>query len=1645
MLQNLTEGELLTGSLIVLMKGFFMNMKSFNGSARRRGTTIAAAALSVALVAPFVHPVVAPQDAALAAAQQAGTSAPAPATDPTKLIEADAIANGYVSKSIDLTNAFATLSGTVGIAETTGSTTLKNTDGVGINDVTVYMQFKDADGVISPIYTAKSANLDGKDGQYAFDLRKKDAEGNVLKHPNSPVGGKEYSFIDVNGKPHIFRAATGQQYRVWTDTPLKNENTGNDLTYIRQAGGGVPGAWTDSHDGSANGAFFLDGTNQQRTAIFLREQAPSVADDSYMKSPNFSMDDKGYEKPVAWMTPYTFTGRVWTDAEGGPDRNETGPLYWWEGDLPIEGAKVYASVLSDEGIAEYKRLGINKLPYREQAEATKNMILDMRANGKEPILKTVGATTDAEGRYTIRMGEDVGSRPADYTYIWAENDGKVLNSFSGFPTPVFQAANGNSGQNPNSDGAVGIVSFAKQRWYNVNFAEVKQQIAKLNITNYDSNLNPADIPAGGEKLEDAQLELTGELPPFKGNKIVWVGPNGKQIKECPVANLADAKNCSLPATDFQTPGTYNAQLVNAYGVVLAQDSFVAIDKDRNNGQFEPAYEKATAPQGKSTTVPAPKDPAQALPEGTAFQQVEDITTPDGKEIAAPDWIKVNPEDGSIQVTPSAETPVGEYTIPVLVTYPDGSRETIEATVTVEKADDPEAKTAEELTPKYEDGSAKPGEDATVPAPTFTDKDGKDTKAPEDTKFTKGEGAPEDAKVDETTGEITVPVSEDAKPGDKITVPVVVTYPDGSTDTVDVTVTVEKPGTTDPEQPGDKTADDLTPKYEPSSAKPGEDATVPAPTFTDKDGKDTKAPEDTKFTKGEGAPEDAKVDETTGEITVPVSEDAKPGDKITVPVVVTYPDGSTDTVDVTVTVEKPGTTDPEQPGDKTADDLTPKYEPGSAKPGEDATVPAPTFTDKDGKDTKAPEDTKFTKGEGAPEDAKVDETTGEITVPVSEDAKPGDKITVPVVVTYPDGSTDTVDVTVTVEKPGEDTKPVDTDGDGIPDSEDTDDDNDGVNDKDEEAAGTDPKNPDSDGDGVNDGDEDTDGDGKPNKEESDADSDEVTDKDGDGIPDIIDPDNEDGPKGDKDGDGIANEDDADADGDGVNNTDEKEIGTDPLNPDTDGDGTKDGDEDFDKDGKSNADESDVPSDGRAEDKDGDGLADPDVTDNGVNGNGDEPNGVPDIRETDEGEVAPPDTDGDGIPDSEDPDIDGDGVNNSDEKAAGTDPYNPDTDGDGTNDGDEDADGDGKSNKDESNTDKDESKDSDGDGIPDIIDRDDEDGPKGDKDGDGIINSEDPDADGDGVSNDDEKAAGLDPLNPDTDGNGTKDGDEDTDGDGKSNKDESEVPEGSVKDEDGDGLGDTGITDKNGNNVADLVEKGSSDVQPGDDKTTVDQSDVKPVKPTDKQQDTGVKVTNPDKDTKVSATDEDGTKIPAEIDKDGNVVVTPGKDVDGPITVVVEDPDLDGGKVKVEVPVEGHEKGVDDNKKPGKDDSGKPDDSSDWAPSERCINTGLGVGIPLLFLIPVGLASQMNIPGLKDFVAPINKQIQNLNTQLQKQAGVFNGPLAGKVAGIDAQLKRFGADYQQVAGAVALIAAGALAIGLIADACAPGAGSSNGSSK
>lgn len=149
---------------------------------------------------------------------------------------------------------------------------------------------------------------------------------------------------------------------------------------------------------------------------------------------------------------------------------------------------------------------------------------------------------------------------------------------------------------------------------------------------------------------------------------------------------------------------------------------------------------------------------------------------------------------------------------------------------------------------------------------------------------------------------------------------------------------------------------------------------------------------------------------------------------------------------------------------------------------------------------------------------------------------------------------------------------------------------------------------------------------------------------------------------------------DDDSDGLTNGEERRYGTDPNNPDTDGDGLKDGEEvkryrtnplrsDTDGDGLSDGDEVyKYHTDPTKFDTDGDGLSD-----------GDE------ILKYHTNPLKM-DTDGDGLTDGEevlkyktDPlkvDTDGDGLSDWDEvKVYKTDPNKPDTDGDGLTDGEE----------------------------------------------------------------------------------------------------------------------------------------------------------------------------------------------------------------------------------------------------------------------------------------------------------------------------------------------------------------------------------------
>ncbi|MDO5670139.1 MAG: YPDG domain-containing protein [Corynebacterium sp.] len=110
---------------------------------------------------------------------------------------------------------------------------------------------------------------------------------------------------------------------------------------------------------------------------------------------------------------------------------------------------------------------------------------------------------------------------------------------------------------------------------------------------------------------------------------------------------------------------------------------------------------------------------------------------------------------------------------------------------------------------------------------------------------------------------------------------------------------------------------------------------------------------------------------------------------------------------------------------------------------------------------------------------------------------------------------------------------------------------------------------------------------------------------------------------------------------------------------------------------------------------------------------------------------------------------------------------------------------------------------------------------------------------------------------------------------------------------------------------------------------------------------------------------------------------------------------------------------------------PGEGSTGSSSDRCVSTIAAVGLPFAILFPLGLATQVNVPGLTPMVDTLRDSLQDANSQLQRQAGVFDPQLA-------AQIERFTADGALER--IGLLAAGALALGIIGEACLSEDGSS-----
>ncbi|PCF56754.1 hypothetical protein B5C01_02100 [Staphylococcus delphini] len=731
-------------------------------------------------------------------------------------IPADAIANGYVGSATDATNAAHTLSGRAWVLGHGTPATMAN----GLKPVPegtkVHLQWIDTDGATSPIYTAKTTNrlspVDGSQvgpGAYAFDLRQ--------------------GWTDANGKHHLYSATKGQRYKLWIDDFRTKD--GNINTMLRVSGGFIPGTFADSVTHNNMGQFPLVGTNMQRTGIFMT----TIPGEEYLTAKHVVNDSKGATaNPAVTMIEDNYvSGKLWVETGYGDYSNSaTGPNFNSK-DKAAAGYKVVMTSLTDTGAKAYDA-HVNHLPEKDRAAAAHKLL----TAHPEYMSVTVVGTTNERGEYTLRFPK--GTLNKDHLYGYVLNpDGDIVTSYSGFTSPEFRRPNYDLATVPQTAPYYRPIRHA---WTNVNFAVMEATHAQINIKNFDATSNP------GHRGQAAYVDITGMPHTSLPTRVQWKDSTGKVVQNSgPVTSEAEAERkgqFTIP-TDAKSGDVYTVELVVGDSVTASDSLIVHVNEDA--AKYQPVYPAVTVEPGQSVTIPAPKNAdGKALPNGTTFE----------KGYHVPTWVTVN-GDGSIIVKPGKHVTEDDYGIPVIVTYPDGSRNTIFAPVTVQEKEPMASEyepTTEGVTKPF--GTPVTSDDVTssIHIPNFP-----------------VEGQQPTATVDDETQ------LPDGTTEGQVDVGVTVTYPDGTTDHIKVPVVTNKQPDGDKYDP---TTTGVTKPFGEPVTSTDVTSSIHIPNFPI-----------------EGQQPTATVDDETQ------LPDGTVEGRVDVGVTVTYPDGTTDHITVPVVTQK----------------------------------------------------------------------------------------------------------------------------------------------------------------------------------------------------------------------------------------------------------------------------------------------------------------------------------------------------------------------------------------------------------------------------------------------------------------------------------------------------------------------------------------------------------------------------------------------------------------------------------------------------------------------------------------------------------------------------------------------------------------------
>ena len=940
------------------------------GTVRSRGISIAAAAVTAALVAPAISPIApnalptahaqdAPAPADDAAAPAGDAASPAEAGKPTSTrpeagapanaaeavkagtpagtvlqdgtIFIDAISTGKTTKGVHFSNSL-----DQGRDVVSGRAAILVPDAKGVisslsqrwqtvsPEEYVFFQWIDEDGAVSPVYSAgihdgfPGAGGIGGDGKYAFDVP---------------------TWTDANGMEHKWMATNSRGYRIWSSANT-NPITGNGISLLRQAGGLLPytfanpaGIKPKEGDEAPDDMEDLPEDEERETipsdggrGSALGEVAGAAGGGlrngnlqntglwyrektpDYMRSKNVIEDNLG---PIE--------GNInTTETTGDAERpNHISGMVWLEDgkgqDSPTRAVRRMPRNW-DQGAAGYTVHATFLTPEGfEAAKALHNLEPKARAEATKKMVEEHPEYLAAT--YVAPADED-----GQYTMrVSDEHWGDISSS----DTYIYMWVENPEGR---------VVPT-----YN-NFT---QPVFTSPIGNLAWNpaAPPSELTRGAGPT--SQFWGTGDLKRWTAVNHAIALSNFVEL------DITNFNSTDKPWSDGDEPAKlevkgdvyspnakiewrrYNPQNPDEYGQDEARQYEVAKTCDAVKVAGEAANSDL---KGCETFAPGVDDEQFGAPEeGTVYQAVAIV---DGREIAFDSFVVAEAED-----KPPFEKP----------------------------EDNGQKGIADEITPSWENQKTPAGTPVTAPNVGEDLPDGSNVEASSDEGWETG--------VD--GDKITVTPPADAKPGDKSTIWAKVTYPDGSEDVEKFTVTVN-----DPDNPGDQ-ATETTPDWQNAETKPGQPVDVPNTGDKLPEGSQVAVPGEVDGWKVTSGGPDGST------ITVTPPADAKAGDKIEVPVTVTYPDGSVDEETFTVTIEQ-----------SDADKFDPQGKDQPVKKGE-TPDPKKNIVDPD----KLPEGTKFEYKE--PVDTS---TTGK---------KP-----VTVVVTYPDGSTDEVKATVTV---GEDTTPDSSDG------------------------------------------------------------------------------------------------------------------------------------------------------------------------------------------------------------------------------------------------------------------------------------------------------------------------------------------------------------------------------------------------------------------------------------------------------------------------------------------------------------------------------------------------------------------------------------------------------------------------------------------